>query len=64
MTGTNYPAITPKDLEAFKVGIPDDEKSMATLANQLDDINVAFENSRTKAQSAKQTKVSLINRIF
>lgn len=64
MTGTNYPAITGKDLEDFEVFIPK-KKSNATyfslFSNNTDSSKLLMES---KLASSKALQKSLINQLF
>jgi type I restriction enzyme S subunit len=63
MTGTNYPAITPKDLEVFELVICD-EKTMNLLAQRLDQLDESKLEIKANLNNSKSLLKSLINQVF
>jgi type I restriction enzyme S subunit len=63
MNGTNYPAITPKDLGEFQIPVPDinAQKSIANKLNAIDDMKKRYEE---QINLTKGLKSELINQIF
>ena len=64
MTGTNYPAITPKDLADFKIFIPKDSKTIDIVTAKLDGLDKTMLISKSKISSSQSLQKSLINQIF
>lgn len=64
MTGTNYPAITPKDVEEFKVSVPKDKNLITNECNKLDQLEVSSLHIKSKITSSKTLQKSLIHQIF
>lgn len=64
MTGTNYPAITPRDLAEFKVFYSDNLKDQEMVATKIDSIDMNTRQVKSLISSAKQLQKSLINQIF
>ncbi|MDI1294191.1 MAG: restriction endonuclease subunit S, partial [Methylobacter sp.] len=64
MTGTNYPAITPKDLEQFEVALPSDDHIQSVHAKKLDALDFSIEKVKSKIEGSKNLQKSLINQIF
>jgi type I restriction enzyme S subunit len=64
MTGTNYPAITPKDVEEFKVIMPKDSNLIPKETKRLDKLEIATFALKSKIESSKSLQKSLINQIF
>jgi type I restriction enzyme S subunit len=64
MTGTNYPAITPKDLFEFKVSIPNDIKLVKTESKKMEDFDIAISVIKKKIERSKSLQKSLINQVF
>ncbi|MBD0831821.1 restriction endonuclease subunit S [Aestuariibaculum sediminum] len=65
MTGTNYPAITPTDIEQFRIAIPKEDKStIRNIVNQLDGFDKNCLLVKSKIASSKSLQKSLINQIF
>ncbi|MCD8739324.1 restriction endonuclease subunit S [Mucilaginibacter roseus] len=64
MTGTNYPAITGKDLEDFEVFIPKDKNSSTNFSIFSNNINRSKSLIRSKLESSKVLQETLINQLF
>ncbi len=64
MTGTNYPAITPSDVEEFKVAIPENKNIILSEANKLEDLENSIRVIKAKISSSKALQKSLINQVF
>lgn len=64
MTGTNYPAITPKDLAEFKVRLQGTPTKQKAIANKLDFIDKSRLSLKEVVKDSKQLQKSLINQIF
>ncbi|MDC7997028.1 restriction endonuclease subunit S [Gilvibacter sediminis] len=64
MTGTSYPAITPKDVDEFKVSIPKNKEIIAVESNKLDQLEESNKVIRSQVESSKSLQRSLINQIF
>lgn len=64
MTGTNYPAITPKDLESFTIALPNDLSLIEVVSNKLDSLDKSENQIKNKIESSKGLQKSLINQIF
>jgi type I restriction enzyme S subunit len=64
MTGTNYPAITPVDIEQFKIAIPIDDNEINKLTDKLDGLDKNCALVKSKITSSKALQKSLINQIF
>jgi restriction endonuclease S subunit len=64
MTGTSYPAITPRDVEEFKISIPRDETIILKEAQKMDELEAASFSTRNKIESSKSLQKSLINQVF
>lgn len=64
MTGTNYPAITPKDLESFLLAIPIDPTFEKGIAENLDLFDENGAQIKLKIEASKALQKSLINQIF
>jgi len=64
MTGTSYPAITPDDVEQFKIAIPKNENIIISGTNKLEDLDDSIKVIKSKIQSSKALQKSLINQVF
>lgn len=64
MTGTSYPAITPSDLEEYKVAIPENKDLIKVEANKLDELDDSARLIKSKISSSKALQKSLINQVF
>ncbi|MFP4025038.1 MAG: restriction endonuclease subunit S [Thiohalospira sp.] len=64
MTGTNYPAITPSDVEEFKVSVPKDKDLITNECKKLDQLEVSSLYIKSKIDSSKSLQKSLIHEIF
>jgi type I restriction enzyme, S subunit len=64
MTGTSYPAITPKDLEDFEIAVSTDESKMNKIAMELDKIDSNKIGIKEKIFASKALQKSLINEVF
>lgn len=64
MTGTSYPAITPDDVEQFKVAIPENENIIISETNKLEDLDNSIRVIKSKITSSKALQKSLINQVF
>lgn len=64
MTGTNYPAITPKDVESYKVSVPNNKQSMREVSGKLDSILSTYEKSKESLAEVLEMKNSIINQVF
>jgi type I restriction enzyme S subunit len=63
MTGTNYPAITPRDLGDFQIPVPDFNKQIL-IADKLNSIDDLTEKSERQIVLSQRLKLLLINKIF
>jgi len=64
MTGTSYPAITPMDIEEYKVSMPRDNNVIIEESNKLDSLDLAVESIKSKIGSSQRLLKSMINQIF
>ncbi len=64
MTGTSYPAITPKDVEEYKVSIPRDRDIIFKECEKLDQLELSSLSIRSKIESSKALQKSVINQVF
>jgi type I restriction enzyme, S subunit len=64
MTGTNYPAITPRDLAEFKVFYSANLKEQEMIAIKLDSLDMNSKLAKSSLYSSRQLQKSLINQIF
>lgn len=64
MTGTNYPAITAKDLSEFHVFIPQDIETENAISEQLENIDISTISIKHKISASQSLQKSLINQIF
>ena len=64
MNGTSYPAITPKDVEEYKVSIPRDNDLIKQECEKLDQLELSNLSIKSKIASSKSLQKSLINQIF
>ena len=64
MSGTNYPAITPKDIQEYKVSIPNDRKLINVEASKLDRLEQSSRSVKNKVENSQSLQKSLINQIF
>lgn len=64
MTGTNYPAITPKDLEQYEISIPTDDQETDECANKLNELDSIILATKSQVSNSQSLQKSLINQIF
>lgn len=64
MSGTNYPAITPIDLEQYRIGIAKDLELMQSVSNKLEEFDKSANALKSKIITSKSLQKSLINQIF
>jgi len=64
MTGTSYPAISPTDVEEFKVAIPKNKNLISKETKKLEEIDSSIRFVKSKIQSSKALQKSLINQVF
>ncbi len=64
MTGTSYPAITPKDVEEYNISIPKDKSLIEQVGMELDLLEKSSMAVKSKIVSSKALQKSLINRMF
>lgn len=64
MTGTNYPAITPTDIEQFKISIPINKEVVEKESTRLDEMDRNKCFAKSQIASSKALQKSLINQIF
>ena len=64
MTGTSYPAITPSDVEEFKVAIPKNKELIYEETIKLDELDNSMQLIKSKIESSKSLQKSLINQVF
>ena len=64
MTGTSYPAITPKDVEEYKISIPKNQDLIFEESEKLDKLDFASSTVKSKISSSQSLQKSLINQIF
>ncbi|WP_111710166.1 restriction endonuclease subunit S [Lutibacter citreus] len=64
MTGTSYPAITPSDVEEFKVAIPKNKYLIAEETLKLDELDSSIVIIKSKISSSKSLQKSLINQVL
>jgi type I restriction enzyme S subunit len=64
MTGTNYPAITPKDVFEFKVSIPNDINLVKTESKKLEEFDISIASIKKRIELSKSLQKSLINQVF
>lgn len=64
MTGTSYPAITPTDVEEFKVTLPKNKDLISEETNKLEKLDCSIRLSKSKISSSKALQKSLINQVF
>lgn len=64
MTGTSYPAITPSDVEEFRVAIPKNTDLIFDLANKLEELDNSIRIIKSKISSSKALQKSLLNQVF
>ncbi|MCL8009332.1 restriction endonuclease subunit S [Gelidibacter japonicus] len=64
MTGTSYPAITPTDVEEFKVAVPKDKDLILEESIKLDELDNSIMFIKSKISSSKALQKSLINQVF
>lgn len=64
MTGTSYPAITPRDIEEYKVAIPRNQDYILMETEKLDKMDHAKLTTKSKISSSKALLKSLINQVF
>lgn len=64
MTGTNYPAITAKDLEDFEVYISNEKSVVDHFTHWSNVVNISKNQLEYKIRSSKALQRALINQIF
>src|SRR5690606_36372361 len=64
MTGTNYPAITAKDLEDFDVYISNEKSVVDHFIQRSEIVNLSKSQLESKIRSSKTLQKALINQIF
>ncbi|TDS13547.1 type I restriction enzyme S subunit [Maribacter caenipelagi] len=64
MTGTSYPAITPTDVEEFKVALPKNKDLISEEAEKLEELDDSTKIVKSKISSSKALQKSLINQLF
>ena len=64
MTGTSYPAITPTDVEEFKVAMPKNRGLISEEASKLEGLDDSIRIIKSKISSSKALQKSLINQVF
>ncbi|MEC4114769.1 restriction endonuclease subunit S [Myroides pelagicus] len=64
MTGTNYPAITAKDLEDFEIYFSIDENLVENFITKTEQLNTSKIQLESKLKSSKALQKALINQIF
>jgi type I restriction enzyme S subunit len=64
MTGTSYPAITPKDVDEYKVSVPNDSDLIRSESEKLDDLEISSSSVRNKIEHSQSLQKSLINQVF
>jgi type I restriction enzyme S subunit len=64
MTGTSYPAITPKDVEEYKIAMPKDREIILRESEKLNKLDVTSINVKSKISSSQSLQKSLINQVF
>lgn len=64
MTGTSYPAITPKDVEEYKILIPKNRDLIFRETEKLENLDFASSSTKAKIATSQALQRSLINQIF
>lgn len=64
MTGTNYPAITPKDIEQFEVSLPNNKQTEIEVSEKLNSIESNINIIKSLISSSQSLQKSLINQVF
>lgn len=64
MTGTNYPAITPKDIEQFEVSLPNNKQTEIEVSEKLNSIESNINIVKSLISSSQLLQKSLINQVF
>ena len=64
MTGTNYPAITPSDLDEFQLAFPSNIETEKLIVDKLDGIDSTIILTKDKIYSSSTLQKSIINQIF
>jgi type I restriction enzyme S subunit len=64
MTGTNYPAITPKDIEQFEIVIPNEKQIEIDLTEKLDLLEFNISEIKNIISISQSLQKSLINQVF
>lgn len=64
MTGTSYPAITPKDVEEYKILIPKNRDLIFRETEKLENLDFASSSTKAKITTSQALQRSLINQIF
>jgi type I restriction enzyme S subunit len=64
MTGTNYPAITSRDLEQFKIAIPTTRDIQDKVANNLEALDDSMKNLKSQITRSKSLQKTLNNQVF
>lgn len=63
-TGTSYPAIAPSDLVEMPVSVPVSLPEQEAIGSLFADLDASIDQHRRKHQQLKQTKASLMERMF
>jgi type I restriction enzyme S subunit len=64
MTGTNYPAITPKDIEQFEIALPNEKQIEIKLTEKLEVLDFSISEVKNKISDSQSLQKSIINQIF
>lgn len=64
MTGTNYPAITPKDIEQFEVLIPNNKEIVKNITEKLEGFEININKIKKSVLVSKSLQKSIINQVF
>lgn len=64
MTGTNYPAITPKDIEQFEVSLPNNKQTEIEVSEKLNSIESNINILKSLISSSQSLQKSIINQVF
>lgn len=64
MTGTSYPAITPRDVEEYKIAIPQNQNIIHIETEKLEKLDSAISIIKSQIPDSQALQKSLINQIF
>ncbi len=64
MTGTSYPAITPRDIEEYKIALPKNKELIREETLKLDNFDLASSKVKSKISSSQELLKSMINQMF